>query len=444
MEVHSSLVNKKMTVVATGDSFITRNLPYSATSSCSEISKILKKSEVRFTNLEVTLHNTEGYPSAFSGGTWAMASPSVLEDLQKFGFNMFSWANNHTMDYSHGGLIATKKNLDEQNLTHAGVGENLAEASSPKYLETSSGRVALVSATSTFHDSWIAGEQRPDMIGRPGVNPLRYDTTYYITKEEMKQLKEIEKGTYINAERNLAIKEGFETEAAEDAFILGPFKFKENQYKKTVTTPNSSDIKRLKKSVDEAYRQSDAVIVSIHTHEMKNENKELPPQFLEIAAKAAIDSGADAVVSHGPHILRGIEIYQQKPIFYSLGNFIFHNETITKLPEDFYEKYNLNLTHNVADALDERSHKNTKGLGINPKVWESVIAEWDILDGKVTAINLHPIVLGFELPRHRKGWPQRAKDRSEEILKNLQELSKPYGTIIHIENGIGVIRLNNN
>src|SRR5699024_11484677 len=68
-------------------------------------------------------HNTEGYPSAFSGGTWAMASPSVLEDLQKFGFNMFSWANNHTMDYSHGGLIATKKNLDEQNLTHAGVGE---------------------------------------------------------------------------------------------------------------------------------------------------------------------------------------------------------------------------------------------------------------------------------------------------------------------------------
>ncbi|HSR92884.1 MAG TPA: CapA family protein [Gemmatimonadales bacterium] len=38
-------------------------------------------------------------------------------------------------------------------------------------------------------------------------------------------------------------------------------------------------------------------------------------------ARAVIDAGADAVVGHGPHVLRGVEFYKGKPIFYSLGNF---------------------------------------------------------------------------------------------------------------------------
>ena len=39
-------------------------------------------------------------------------------------------------------------------------------------------------------------------------------------------------------------------------------------------------------------------------------------------ARAVLDAGADAVVGHGPHVLRGIEFYHGKPIFYSLGNFL--------------------------------------------------------------------------------------------------------------------------
>ncbi|HSE66624.1 MAG TPA: CapA family protein, partial [Gemmatimonadales bacterium] len=38
-------------------------------------------------------------------------------------------------------------------------------------------------------------------------------------------------------------------------------------------------------------------------------------------ARAVIDAGADAVVGHGPHVLRGVEFYKGRPIFYSLGNF---------------------------------------------------------------------------------------------------------------------------
>jgi hypothetical protein len=39
-------------------------------------------------------------------------------------------------------------------------------------------------------------------------------------------------------------------------------------------------------------------------------------------ARAVLDAGADAVVGHGPHVLRGVEFYHGKPIFYSLGNFL--------------------------------------------------------------------------------------------------------------------------
>ena len=53
----------------------------------------------------------------------------------------------------------------------------------------------------------------------------------------------------------------------------------------------------------------------------------MPADFIPIFARAVIDAGADVFVGHGPHVLRGIEIYKGKPIFYSLSNFIFQNET---------------------------------------------------------------------------------------------------------------------
>jgi poly-gamma-glutamate capsule biosynthesis protein CapA/YwtB (metallophosphatase superfamily) len=40
-------------------------------------------------------------------------------------------------------------------------------------------------------------------------------------------------------------------------------------------------------------------------------------------AHAALDAGADLVLGHGPHMPLGIEIYQDKPIFYGVGSFSF-------------------------------------------------------------------------------------------------------------------------
>lgn len=42
-----------------------------------------------------------------------------------------------------------------------------------------------------------------------------------------------------------------------------------------------------------------------------------------VLARTLIDSGADAVIGHHPHVVQGVEIYNSRPIFYSLGNFVF-------------------------------------------------------------------------------------------------------------------------
>ena len=427
----------KISFVATGDSFITRRLPTLDSATFKDLSRLINKGYISFTNLETTTHYNEGYPSAFSGGTWAMSSPEVLNDMKAYGFNLLAWANNHTMDYSYGGLVATKHYLNEYGFVHAGVGENLAEASAPKYIETSSGRVALISATATFHESWRAGDQRPDMHGRPGVNPLRYETTFIVSHQELEQLKEIAKNTMINAERNLSIKEGFDAEDKADSFVFGGDHFKEGSKAEKVTTPLHADMKRIIDSIKGAKKQADYVLVSIHSHEMEGEDKSAPAQFLIEAARNFVDAGADSVIGHGPHVLRGIEVYKGKPIFYSLGNFIFQNDTVSALPADFYEKYNLNHHANVADALDKRSENGKKGLGVNKNVWESVIVNWEMENGKLKEIKLMPIQLGYGLSRYQRGCPVLSKE--EEILKRLQRLSKPFGTKINIKDGVGSI-----
>src|SRR5690606_4156111 len=133
---------------------------------------------------------------------------------------------------------------------------------------------------------------------------------------------------------------------------------------------------------------------------------------------ACIDEGAHAILGHGPHILRGIEIYKERPIFYSLGNFIFQNDTVTHLPQDFYTKYDLGFEHNVSDALDFRSDNGQKGLGVNPDVWESIIPVWKMKNGRLEEIILYPIELGFSLPRYKRGWPKLSSTTSP--LEKLQ------------------------
>lgn len=77
---------------------------------------------------------------------------------------------------------------------------------------------------------------------------------------------------------------------------------------------------RLKKDIERAKKEADVVVVSLHFGE---EYQLQPTPDQRFFARVSIDSGADLVIGHHPHVIQEIEKYKGKYIAYSLGNFIF-------------------------------------------------------------------------------------------------------------------------
>ena len=72
--------------------------------------------------------------------------------------------------------------------------------------------------------------------------------------------------------------------------------------------------------IAECHASGDKVVVLIH---WGIERDEMPQEYQRALARRYIDAGADLVIGSHPHVLQGIEYYKGKPIFYSLGNFVF-------------------------------------------------------------------------------------------------------------------------
>ena len=142
--------------------------------------------------------------------------------------------------------------------------------------------------------------------------------------------------------------------------------------------------------------------------------------------------------------MRGIEIYQGKPIFYSLANFIFQNETVRFLPGDMYERYGVSAGGHPGDVQDARIERSSTGgwPGLRD-YWESVIAVPRFDDGQLSEIRLYPITLGFETPRPQRGRPKLADAESgRRIIEAIKKLSEPYGVSVHYQRdeNVGVVR----
>ena len=429
----------RTTIIATGDSFITRRLPENGYEGFEPLRRIISQYDVRFNNLEITTHYQEGVPAAFSGGTWAMAEPEVLDDLKRFGFNVFNTANNHALDYSHGGLLATIRHLRERDIPFAGTGRHMAGASAPVYLETPEARVALIGVCSTFHDSDLAGNQSIELRGRPGLNGLRFQKTFHVERKYYDMLKAVAAETQMNAILERNILNGYSRPMPDGMLYFDGLHFVLDTENAMHTSPDPRDMARICGAVQEARRQADYVLISVHSHEFAGTNPAEPAEFLRQFAHDCIDAGADAILGHGPHELRGIEIYKEKPIFYSLGNFIFETETVRVQPADAYENANMPNTTTVGSYIDMRSHNGTTGYIVQENIWRSVMAGFGIENGRIQDNRLYPNSLQMERPRSQIGVPSIAPDES--VLHYLAELSLPFGTKITVEDGVGVIRL---
>lgn len=77
------------------------------------------------------------------------------------------------------------------------------------------------------------------------------------------------------------------------------------------------------RQISAAEEQSDLTVVSFH---WDREYVHEPLEVTQEIAHLAVDSGADIVIGHHPHVLQGVEVYDGALVLYSLGNFVFDQE----------------------------------------------------------------------------------------------------------------------
>lgn len=424
-----------MKVIAAGDAIIGRRIQPDFPG-YKEICPYIESADAAFFNLETTLSEEGECCSAQqSGGTYLRTTPRVLPDLEKFGFNMTSFNNNHAFDFSVDGFLSTLEAVELTDLVHAGAGRTLGEASKARYLETSAGRVALIAVNTNFSPDMMAGEQTPRVPGRPGINGLRIENYVKVTEREMGFVKELADKTGINVSKNILIKEGYAHAGKDNEETLGDLKFVLSDKCEYVMEANRADIERVKRAIYEAKFQADYIMVSIHSHQLSGDAKENPSQFLIDFAHECIDCGAHAIIGHGPHLLRPIEVYKDCPIFYSLGDFILQLYNIELAPAEFFTKYGLHPDSTVYDLLKKRSKDFTIGLMTDPRMFLTVLPLWEAEDGKLKSMKLIPLELAMDGNKSEIGLPRICD--AEKVVNYLGKMSAPYGvTLTADKNGL--------
>jgi poly-gamma-glutamate synthesis protein (capsule biosynthesis protein) len=135
-------------------------------------------------------------------------------------------------------------------------------------------------------------------------------------------------------------------------------------------------------------------------------------------------------------------MYNGKPIMYSLGDFIFQNETVLRLPSENYERYGLDVSAGVSDFNDSRYDNDKSGFPADREIWEAVVARPTWQGKRLTELALHPISLGFGKGRTERGRPVLADPATgTKILDDLIQRSAPFKTRITIRDGVGYVEL---
>jgi poly-gamma-glutamate capsule biosynthesis protein CapA/YwtB (metallophosphatase superfamily) len=437
-----------------GDVMPTRRLAVFGEDRYLQLRNISMDADATFANLETSVHRyLEGHQN-ISGGTYMTTEPHLLEDLRWLGVNFVSTANNHAYDYGEEGVLATCRYLDAAGIVHAGSGRHLREARAPAYLDTKRGRVALIAVTATMPAHSIAGAQRSDTPGRAGINPLRHSLRYVVDERGLQELRRL--GTALGFDsaverrKNLGDSKQRLGASSDNEYSFGSMQFQKGDTFGVRTAANKRDLDENLQQIKEARRMSDWIVVSFHCHELGGEKlmtaahrshiDELADFAVDFAHRC-IEAGADVFVAHGPQEPFGVEIYQGRPIFYSLGTTIFELETPRYLAEEAYARYGLGSDAGPADFADVRYQDDQVGHPADPNYWKQVIAKCEFKDKKLARIDLYPVDLGFGKPRWQRGRPILADEKlGHEIIEKVALLSQRRGTHVKWSDGRGVIR----
>lgn len=419
----------ELSLFLAGDALITRPWSQVGDPAFLRLVEEIRAADVSIANLETLIHEYNGYAQLNSGGTYMASPPEIASELKWAGFDMLAHANNHAFDYGSTAILETLHHAREAGLLVAGSGADLQEARAPRYFRTRGAVVALVAMASTYVAYGAASRSRPDMRGRPGINPLE------VTRKRRAVVVPPRPAERIRA---FGRRVGISPKKLENRSFRVGLRFHVGQgfgVEKASQLSSERDRTGNLASIAEAAADADLVVASIHAH---NQGR-----WLREFAGEAIDSGADIVFVHGPHEVRAVELRNGKPIFYSMGDFVFETEAVARFPVEIYERYELGDDASPKDVFLVDEGYRPPQLG-RPAVFEGVVAVLSFADERVRRIRLLPVDLQFAGAPDRRGRPQIASpEMGRRIVGSVAALSQAYGTSVRydeVEN-CGVIEI---
>lgn len=270
----------------------------------SHVSSFIQEADIAFCQLDSVLSN-RGTPLP-QARLVAKTDPKVAAAMKNAGFDVVSFASNHCMDMGREAFLDTLDALNEQELFVIGVGTDIEEARKPAIVKRNGTKIAFLGYNSILPQAYWAEADRP------GCVPLRAHTLY-------EQIEHDQPGTPC----------------------------------RTHTFAHREDLQQMINDIKKAKELADIVIVSMHwgIHFVPA----VLADYQREMAYAAIDAGADLILGHHAHILKGIEVYKGKAIFYSLGNFAIelppHFKKDVSKSKSFKEIQKLNEDWDVDKAL---------------------------------------------------------------------------------------------
>ena len=431
----------KVSVLVTGDSIFAQRISGERGSNFQKLVDLMRATDVSITNLEIICPGSERHPSTLYHGIPIHMDPELLSELQWMGIDLYGLANNHALDYGVEGLVRSIEELEKRGLPFAGAGRTLFEATAARTVERNGTRVALVAAGTTHARLAAAADPSGGDQGRAGIAPLRIDKIHYIDRDRFDSFRQTLELSGIDVRLAEAGSARMHFPYPDRAIYLPPpaggfavegVRFVPDANPRVETVAVERDVERLIRSVSEATSSADVVVVSLHSHEGAGGrwNGETLAEFLQPLAWRLIEAGAGAVVNHGPHTLRGVELYQGRPIFYSLSNFIYTIDAVSAFPAEFYEQVGLHDTSSPSDIFSLM-----KGFLADPHLWDSIVSRFIFENGRITGVEIHPITL---MDAVAPGVPKLADVAvGTRILHEMRRLSTPFGTEIDIVNKDG-------
>lgn len=364
-------------------------------------------------NLEMNLRDADDPPPPEAQASrWPWGGERQAGFLRELGFDAVTLANDHAADYGVDALLSTHRVLDAAGILHAGTGEDLAQARAP----LRAGRIAVLGVAVSSMPDARATASRGEIKGRAGVSPLRYTADITVDATTFRTLSD-------------SAPAGPGAQPGENEIKMSGATIKKGERTGVDFVVDPADEREIIEAIRAARRDAGIVIVSVHAHEPANASVE-PAGFVQRFAHAAIDAGAVIVVGHGPHRLRGVEVYGGGVILYSLGNFFYQ-----PLRVDFRTANMFDRGANLYDAAVGAGG----GAGAdrppteNPAWWKSVLAVATVDAGGVTALSLVPLDLGSDKSLETRGIPRVVRGDTSGLLEQVQGMAKGLGTEVGLE-----------